>query len=556
MEPSGSAEAAQGSDAPTTPEAADGAAAVDWRTDGSDFVGRRVYRTVTSEDGFLRRVEGVVVGWLSAAESDFFDACGAPAALYRVAYDGGELADDAEDLEEHEVRESLPTPDTDDVAVAPGDALPLPAAPKRPKPAAAPAPARQLSDYELLRERKVAANRAKLEALGFGAPAAAPKKPPKKKYKKHVFRDDSEFAAPPRRSAREAAVASRSPGAFRDGGLGTLEERRAAREAKARARADREWAQDLAKARKDRAEVAKCLRALVRDVGRSARRSLDDVDDSDLEAELEGLGGEAFPPLDDDDSEDSSDGGEAAREGSLADCRVAVARREASDDFAGDFARNVAAAAATRWLKAPEIVDLLEAHVAGDLPLRRRDYVPPESARLTPARPNSGDLKVLDRRTHLHYLKNNDGATWERWEDQAHGQLQVDGEMRLSFGYARERRRRGAAGPRLVRRVYHLVTAVDRGRSGRGHGDQYDARELHNLKLVHYLEVPDDAANPHGSSRGKARKRARDDDEYEDLPVAPPGMRLMFADAAEANDDVLAWMVDSDDDGDADDAWA
>ena len=102
-EPSGSAEAAQGSDAPTTPEAADGAAAVDWRTDGSDFVGRRVYRTVTSEDGFLRRVEGVVVGWLSAAESDFFDECGAPAALYRVAYDGGELADDAEDLEEHEV---------------------------------------------------------------------------------------------------------------------------------------------------------------------------------------------------------------------------------------------------------------------------------------------------------------------------------------------------------------------------------------------------------------------------------------------------------------------
>ena len=269
-EPSGSAEAAQGSDAPTTPEAADGAAAVDWRTDGSDFVGRRVYRTVTSEDGFLRRVEGVVVGWLSAAESDFFDACGAPAALYRVAYDGGELADDAEDLEEHEVRESLPTPDTDDVAVAPGDALPLPAAPKRPKPAAAPAPARQLSDYELLRERKVAENRAKLEALGFGAPAAAPKKPPKKKYKKHVFRDDSEFAAPPRRSAREAAVASRSPGAFRDGGLGTLEERRAAREAKARARADRERARDLAKARKDRAEVAKCLRALVRDVGRSA----------------------------------------------------------------------------------------------------------------------------------------------------------------------------------------------------------------------------------------------------------------------------------------------
>jgi len=270
-EPSGSGEAAQGSDAPTTPEAADGAAAVDWRTDGSDFVGRRVYRTVTSEDGFLRRVEGVVVGWLSAAESDFFDACGAPAALYRVAYDGGELADDAEDLEEHEVRESLPTPDTDDVAVAPGDALPLPAAPKsKAKPAPAPAPARQLSDYELLRERKVAANRAKLEALGFGAPAAKPTKPPKKKYKKHVFRDDSEFAAPPRRSAREAAVASRSPGAFRDGGLGTLEERRAAREAKARARADRERARDLAKARKDRAEVAKCLRALVRDVGRSA----------------------------------------------------------------------------------------------------------------------------------------------------------------------------------------------------------------------------------------------------------------------------------------------
>ena len=54
------------------------------------------------------------------------------------------------------------------------------------------------------RERKVAENRAKLEALGFGAPAAKPTKPPKKKYKKHVFRDDSEFAAPPRRSAAAA----------------------------------------------------------------------------------------------------------------------------------------------------------------------------------------------------------------------------------------------------------------------------------------------------------------------------------------------------------------
>ena len=199
------------------------------------------------------------------------------------------------------VRESLPTPDTDDVAVAPGDALPLPAAPKRPKPAPAPAPARQLSDYELLRERKVAANRAKLEALGFGAPAAAPKKPPKKKYKKHVFRDDSEFAAPPRRSAREAAVASRSPGAFRDGGLGTLEERRAAREAKARARADRERARDLAKARKDRAEVAKCLRALVRDDGKASetlpadeRLEVVNVDLADVQAAEEACSGASY----------------------------------------------------------------------------------------------------------------------------------------------------------------------------------------------------------------------------------------------------------------------
>ena len=55
--------------------------------------------------------EGKVTGWLSAAESDFLDDTGQPAALFHVKYTKGELAGDQEDLELHEVKASIKIPD-------------------------------------------------------------------------------------------------------------------------------------------------------------------------------------------------------------------------------------------------------------------------------------------------------------------------------------------------------------------------------------------------------------------------------------------------------------
>ena len=52
-----------------------------------------------------------VIGWLPKDESDFLDGEGRPAALYRVRYVSGDLAGDIEDLEEHEVRASVPYDD-------------------------------------------------------------------------------------------------------------------------------------------------------------------------------------------------------------------------------------------------------------------------------------------------------------------------------------------------------------------------------------------------------------------------------------------------------------
>jgi len=42
------------------------------------------------------------------AESNFFDDCGRPAALYKIRYTGGELMGDHEDLEAHEIEQSKP----------------------------------------------------------------------------------------------------------------------------------------------------------------------------------------------------------------------------------------------------------------------------------------------------------------------------------------------------------------------------------------------------------------------------------------------------------------
>ena len=52
-----------------------------------------------------------VIGWLPKEESDFLDDEGKPAALYRIRYVSGDLAGDIEDLEEHEVRASVPYDD-------------------------------------------------------------------------------------------------------------------------------------------------------------------------------------------------------------------------------------------------------------------------------------------------------------------------------------------------------------------------------------------------------------------------------------------------------------
>ena len=49
------------------------------------------------------------MGWLSAAESNFKDTRGNPAPLYRIKYLDGVLQGEEEDLEEYEVRNSLPT---------------------------------------------------------------------------------------------------------------------------------------------------------------------------------------------------------------------------------------------------------------------------------------------------------------------------------------------------------------------------------------------------------------------------------------------------------------
>ena len=55
--------------------------------------------------------EGKVTGWLSAAESDFLDDKGQPAALFHVQYTAGTLVGDEEDLELHEVKASIKIPD-------------------------------------------------------------------------------------------------------------------------------------------------------------------------------------------------------------------------------------------------------------------------------------------------------------------------------------------------------------------------------------------------------------------------------------------------------------
>ena len=78
----------------------------DFRSDGPR-VGETIRRKVERPTG-VAWAEGTIVGYLGPDESDFVDANGARAALYRVRYESGlrELVGDEEDLEEWEINDS------------------------------------------------------------------------------------------------------------------------------------------------------------------------------------------------------------------------------------------------------------------------------------------------------------------------------------------------------------------------------------------------------------------------------------------------------------------
>uniref|UniRef100_A0A7S2WSB3 Uncharacterized protein n=1 Tax=Rhizochromulina marina TaxID=1034831 RepID=A0A7S2WSB3_9STRA len=78
-----------------------------WKSD-HEWVNRPIRRRILEPgaDGDTF-VDGVITGWLSAKESDFEDSSGTPAPLWHVRYTSGSLAGDEEDLERHEVEESI-----------------------------------------------------------------------------------------------------------------------------------------------------------------------------------------------------------------------------------------------------------------------------------------------------------------------------------------------------------------------------------------------------------------------------------------------------------------
>ncbi len=71
-----------------------------WRTEGNEWIGKRIRRPVKSRFGqTIDHVKAKVVGWLPKEESDFFDEAKQPAPLWHVLWEDG----DEEDLEEFEV---------------------------------------------------------------------------------------------------------------------------------------------------------------------------------------------------------------------------------------------------------------------------------------------------------------------------------------------------------------------------------------------------------------------------------------------------------------------
>ena len=77
----------------------------EWKTEGHPLIDREIITPANSE--------GRVVAWLSAAESDFLDAGGEPAALFHVQYTAGALEGYEGDLELHEVEAYLKDEDAD-----------------------------------------------------------------------------------------------------------------------------------------------------------------------------------------------------------------------------------------------------------------------------------------------------------------------------------------------------------------------------------------------------------------------------------------------------------
>ena len=77
----------------------------DWETTGSRYLGRTVARRYR-DGGDDRSAFAKVIAWLPASDSDFFDADGRPAPLYKIEYiEPATLG--REDLEEHEIEQGL-----------------------------------------------------------------------------------------------------------------------------------------------------------------------------------------------------------------------------------------------------------------------------------------------------------------------------------------------------------------------------------------------------------------------------------------------------------------
>ena len=160
-----------------------------WRTEGSVLIGLDLVRSVMGvEGGIKEQARAKVIGWLSASESDFEDTRGNPAPLYRIKYLDGALAGDEEDLEEYEVRNSVP--DADRRALAEREGVPYVEPTKKRKPPPV---------------KKPAAKKKK-RGGAIAATKAAPRPKKKKKRESSVVVQREEAPRPLRRAAAQAAL--------------------------------------------------------------------------------------------------------------------------------------------------------------------------------------------------------------------------------------------------------------------------------------------------------------------------------------------------------------